>query len=77
MGDGLDTIDTSAELYEMLNHPVARFTVVRAINYGSGPGNNTIGCGWIGGWGIAGVRYGSTKTPRASCGCTSAVTTRG
>lgn len=57
--DGLDIIDTGTELNAVLNHSAARFKVVRAINYCGGAGTNIIGCAWIGGWGVAVVRYGS------------------
>lgn len=57
--DGLDLVDDNTELNAVLNHSSARFKVVRAINYCGGAGTNIIGCGWIGGKGIAVVRYGS------------------
>jgi hypothetical protein len=57
--DGLDIIDTSSELNSVLNANVGRFKVVRAINYCGGSGTNIIGCAWVGGWGVAVVRYGS------------------
>ena len=57
--DGLDIIDTDAELNAVLNNSVARVKVVRAINYCGGARTNIIGCAWIGGWGVALVRYGS------------------
>ena len=57
--DGLDIIDDSAELNNVLNNSSARFKVVRSINYCGGAGTNIIGCGWVGGKGIAVVRYGS------------------
>jgi len=60
--DGLDLIDNSTELNTVLNHSVARFKVVRAINYCGGTGTNIIGCAWIGGAGAAVVRYGSVGT---------------
>jgi hypothetical protein len=57
--DGLDIVDTNTELNAVLNNSAGRFKVVRAINYCGGAGTNIIGCGWIGGWGVAVVRYGS------------------
>jgi hypothetical protein len=59
-GDGLDVIDSRSELDRVLASPVARVKVVRAINYCGGPGLNIIGCGYIGGFGLAVVRYGSS-----------------
>jgi len=58
-GDGLDVIDTNDELLAVLDDGVARVKVVRAINYCGGPGNNIIGCAWVGAWGMTLVRYGS------------------
>jgi hypothetical protein len=55
--DGLDIIDDNSELNSVLNNSTARVKVVRQINYCSGPGNNIIGCAWIGGNGMALVRY--------------------
>jgi hypothetical protein len=63
--DGLDVIDTSAEVSTVLSHSAARVKVVRAINYCGGAGTNIIGCGWIGGYGFAVVRYGSVSTEGA------------
>lgn len=57
--DGLDIIDSSTELNAVLNNSAARFKVVRAINYCGGAGTNIIGCGWVGGKGIAVVRRSS------------------
>ena len=57
--DGRDIIDDNTELNAVLNNSIARVKVVRAINYCGGPGTNIIGCAWIGGWGMALVRYGS------------------
>jgi len=54
--DGLDVIDTSTELSTVLNGSVARFKVVRAINYCGGSGTNIIGCAWRPGNGAAVVR---------------------
>jgi len=55
-GDGLDIIDSDLELNTVLNNGVARFKVVRAINYCGVSATNFIGCAWIGGWGAAVVR---------------------
>ena len=55
-GDGLDVIDNSSELNQVLNNGVARAKVVRAINYCGGPGFNIIGCAWTPGNGMAVVR---------------------
>jgi len=57
--DGLDIIDTDTELRAVLNDSVARFKVVRQINYCGGPASNVIGCAWIGGKGAAVVRFGT------------------
>jgi hypothetical protein len=57
LNDGLDMIDDNTELVSVLNNSVARVKLVRAINYCSGPGTNIIGCAWIGGNGMAVVRY--------------------
>ena len=54
--DGLDTIDSSIELTQVLNNPVARVKVVREINWCGGPGTNIVGCAWVGGNGMAVVR---------------------
>ena len=54
--DGLDIIDDSTEMSAVLNDSVARFKVVRAINYCGGPGTNIIGCAWRPGNGGAMVR---------------------
>ena len=54
--DGLDIIDDSTEMSTVMNHPVARFKVVRAINYCGGPGTNIIVCAWRPGDGSAVVR---------------------
>jgi hypothetical protein len=58
-GDGLDRIDTSAEINAVLNNSVARVKVVRAINYCGGPGSNIVGCAQTPGDGMAVVRMGS------------------
>jgi hypothetical protein len=57
-GDGLDLIDNNTELNAVLNNSTARVKVVRVINYCGGAGTNIIGCAWIGGNGMALVRYG-------------------
>jgi HEAT repeat protein len=57
-GDGLDVIDNSTELNSVLNNTIARVKVVRVINYCGGTGTNIIGCAWVGGNGMALVRYG-------------------
>jgi len=54
--DGLDVIDTSTEVSQVLSDPVARVKVVRAISYCGSAGTNIIGCGWQPGNGIAVVR---------------------
>ena len=56
-GDGLDSIDDNTELVAVLNDSVSRVKVVRLINYCGGTGSNIIGCAWIGGDGMALVRY--------------------
>ena len=61
-GDGLDVIDTSAELQGVLGNSRARVQVVRAINYCGGSGTNIIGCAWQPGNGMAVVRLTSTNT---------------
>ena len=58
VGDGLDVIDNNTELNSVLNNNVSRVKVVRVINYCGGTGTNIIGCAWIGGNGMALVRYG-------------------
>jgi hypothetical protein len=58
--DGLDLIDNNTELNAVLNNSVARFKVVRAINYCGGAGTNIIGCAWVGGNGGAVVRMSNT-----------------
>ena len=60
--DGLDIIDDAQELNTVMNHPVARFKVVRAINYCGGPGINIIGCAWRPGNGSAVVRVGNERS---------------
>lgn len=54
--DGLDVIENSTELNQVLNHPVSRIKVVRQINWCGSPGSNIIGCAWVGGDGGALVR---------------------
>lgn len=61
-GDGLDFIDNSGEINSVLNNPVARVKVVRAINYCGGPGVGIIGCAWAPGNGMAVVRVGDLGT---------------
>jgi len=58
-GDGLDIIDDTADLFDVLYSPVARAKVVRAINYCFGTATNVIGCAFIGGNGFAVVRVSS------------------
>ncbi len=65
-GDGLDVIDDSTELRTVLGSRAGRFKVVRAINYCGGPGVNVVGCGNIGGSGIAVVRYPSSASIEAA-----------
>ena len=60
-GDGLDVIDDAADLAAVLDDPVARVKVVRAINYCGGPGTNIIGCAWMGRKGAAVVRLPKGK----------------
>jgi hypothetical protein len=61
-GDGLDVIDNYFEQRAVLNNPVARFKVVRIINYCGGPGSNIIGCAWRPGNGAAVVRMSDEGT---------------
>jgi len=56
VGDGLDVIDTDAELRTVLNDATARVKVVRAINWCGASGSNIIGCAWVSGNGMALVR---------------------
>ncbi len=58
VSDGLDVIDSSTELNSVLNNNISRVKVVRVINYCGGTGTNIIGCAWVGGNGMALVRYG-------------------
>ncbi len=58
-GDGLDSIDDSAELNEVMGNPVARIKVVREIHNCGGPGFGIIGCGNTPGDSIAVVRMSS------------------
>jgi hypothetical protein len=44
LGDGLDTIDGSADQNSVLSVSSGRIKVVTAINYCDGPGTNIIGC---------------------------------
>ncbi|MGH7804802.1 MAG: thrombospondin type 3 repeat-containing protein, partial [Candidatus Binatia bacterium] len=64
-GDGLDVIDNEAELAAVLDQPVGRVKVVRAINYCGGPGTNIIGCSWMGRNGAAIVRLPKGKQEAA------------
>ena len=57
LNDGLDTIDNNAELNSVLNNAVSRVKVVRIISHCGGPGTNIIGCAWVGGEGMALVRF--------------------
>ncbi len=68
INDGLDTIDNNSELNAVLNNAVARVKVVRIINYCGGSGTNIIGCAWIGGEGMALVRYGDESVRGAALG---------
>ena len=56
VGDGLDAIDTDAELRSVLYDAAARVKVVRQINYCGSTGTNIIGCAWVSGNGMALVR---------------------
>ncbi len=62
VGDGLDSIDSSAELNAVLDNPISRVKVVRAIGYCGGPATNIIGCAWVNGDGMSVVRLGSATT---------------
>jgi hypothetical protein len=57
--DGLATIDDAAEISSVLGQSVARVKIVNAINYCGGSGTNIIGCGYVGGNGMALVRLSS------------------
>jgi hypothetical protein len=62
LGDGLDMIDNGTELSAVLNHPSARFKVVRAINSCGGitlP--NIVGCARLPGQGAAVVRMSTVQ----------------
>jgi hypothetical protein len=67
-GDGLDSIDDNTELVAVLNDNVSRVKVVRLINYCGGNGTNIIGCAWVGGNGMALVRYGNVGNEGALWG---------
>ena len=54
--DGLDVVDTDAEMRSVLSNTAARFHVVRAINYCGSTGSNIIGCAWQPGNGAMVVR---------------------
>lgn len=66
VGDGLDVIDDAAEMRTVLGSRAGRVKVVRAINYCGGPGVNVVGCGNIGGNGIAVVRYPASASIEAT-----------
>jgi len=68
LSDGLDMIDDNTELVAVLNSSVSRVKVVRAINYCGGSGTNIIGCAWVGGNGMALVRYGNVGNEGALWG---------
>lgn len=55
-GDGLDIIESAAELDAVLSEPAARFKVVRLIRFCGGPAENVIGCALTPGNGVAVVR---------------------
>jgi hypothetical protein len=55
-GDGLGQIDNESEMTTVLDDPVARVKVVRAIHWCDGPGTNILGCGYLPGRGMAVVR---------------------
>jgi hypothetical protein len=62
LGDGLDMVDNGAELSAVLNHPGARFKVVRAINYCGGVTlPNIVGCAQLPGQGAAVVRMSTAQ----------------
>lgn len=61
-GDGLDVIDDSNELIQVLNDAAARVKVVRAINYCGSTASNIIGCSWVGGDGMAVVRRSNANS---------------
>lgn len=65
-GDGLDVIDDATEQRTVLGSRAGRFKVVRAIHHCGGPGVNVVGCGNIGGSGIAVVRYPGSATIEAA-----------
>jgi hypothetical protein len=58
-GDGLNSVDTNAELSAVIGNGVARVKVVADLNYCGGPGSNIIGCGNTPGNGIVVVRLGN------------------
>lgn len=55
-GDGLGQVDNESEITAVLDDPVARIKVVRAIHWCDGPGTNILGCGYMPGKGMAVVR---------------------
>jgi predicted Zn-dependent protease len=61
-GDGLDTIDSAAELSSVFNFNVGRMRVVNTINYCGGAGTNIIGCGSTPGNEIVVVRLSGLDT---------------
>jgi hypothetical protein len=58
-GDSLASIDDAGELSSVLTQSVGRVKIVNAINYCGGPGTNIAGCGYVGGNGMAVVRFSS------------------
>ncbi len=58
-GDGLDSIDTGAELTSVLSQSAGRVKIVNVINYCGGSGTNIIGCAYQPGNGMALVRLSS------------------
>jgi hypothetical protein len=61
-GDGLDTIDSAAELSSVLSLSGARARIVTAINYCAGSGTNIIGCATTPGDAMILVRLSSLST---------------
>jgi len=60
VGDGLDTIDSRADIDAAIAlEPTRRVKVVRAINWCGDPGVNIIGCAYLGGNGMVVVRNNS------------------
>ena len=56
-GDGLDSVDTDTEMYNVLNVSIARVKVVRDINWCGGAGTNIIGCAPVPGDSMVVVRF--------------------